>query len=302
MDGIRSRCLQDAYVVLIAVPMRQCVDIAMPPQEDNSPRLRIRTRLNPNPEICEVEGDLAVKATCKCFRLRDWITQPHENIGWQLPSGMHNIYPQTQSRSFTSRYKEQLPTMRSPTYQSASKRQRLSFSHPNRNGLFAASPATSQPAVALPPGHFLSLPATHATPSPAAARTDTHTNAHTVTPHLPASNLAPNVSTTASADFEVDVRTGFLPFDAAVERLPSEYDVWEEALWAARGEGVAGQNLRLGGDGIREQVWRKGVEEVSPGSHHYIRILVLIHPFRCLFFPSSLYSTRCRTYVVFISS
>ena len=67
MDGIRSRCLQDAYVVLIAVPMRQCVDIAMPPQEDNSPRLRIRTRLNPNPEICEVGGRLGGKSHVQMF-------------------------------------------------------------------------------------------------------------------------------------------------------------------------------------------------------------------------------------------
>jgi indoleamine 2,3-dioxygenase len=171
--------------------------------------------------------------------------------------------------------------MRSPTYQPAGQRQRLSFSHPNRNGLFAATSSTAQPTVALPPGHFLSLPATHATPSPATAYSETHTSAQTVTPHLAATNLAPNVSTTASADFEVDVRTGFLPFDAAVERLPPGFDVWEEALWAARGEGVVGQNLRLGGDGLREQVWRKGIEEVS---------LVRVQQGRCL------WSYRCPSY------
>lgn len=114
----------------------------------------------------------------------------------------------------------------------------------------------------------MSLPATHAAPQPntsftPAAYADTFTNAQTITPHLAAGNLAPNVSTTASADFEVDVRTGFLPFDAAVERLPAAYAVWEEALWAARGEGVVGQSLRLGVDGMKEQVWRKGIEEVS---------------------------------------
>lgn len=158
------------------------------------------------------------------------------------------------------------PTMRSPTTQPATQRKRLSFSHPSRNGLFTS---TTPLAVALPPGHFLSLPATHASPQPhtaisaPAAHADTYTSAQTVTPHLGATNLAPNVSTTASADFEVDVRTGFLPFDAAIERLPARYAVWEEALWAARGEGVVGQCLRLGVDGIKEQVWRKGVEEVS---------------------------------------
>lgn len=156
--------------------------------------------------------------------------------------------------------------MRPTNAQPGAQRKRLSFSYPSRNGLFAATTSPA-PAITLPPGHFLALPPTHAAPSPSLTTTNTHadapTSAQTVTPNLAASNLAPNTSTTASADFEVDVRTGFLPFDAAIERLPSEYAVWEEALWAARGEGVVGQGLGLGVDGLKEQVWRKGIEEVS---------------------------------------
>ncbi|KAJ9108146.1 hypothetical protein QFC19_002614 [Naganishia cerealis] len=160
--------------------------------------------------------------------------------------------------------------MRPSTTQPGTQRKRLSFSHPSRNGLFpAVAGAPSTTPIALPPGHFLALPPTHAA-APASTTTahhhdvDVQTSAQTVTPNLAAGNLAPNTSTTASADFEVDVRTGFLPFDAAVDRLPAEYEVWEEALWAARGEGVVGQNLRLGVDGLQEQVWRKGIEELIP--------------------------------------
>ncbi|KAJ9105457.1 hypothetical protein QFC21_001828 [Naganishia friedmannii] len=156
--------------------------------------------------------------------------------------------------------------MRPTTTQQGAQRKRLSFSYPSRNGLFAATTPFTAPAITLPPGHFLALPPTHAAPSAPSTTTSTHadipTSAQTVTPNLAASNLAPNTSTTASADFEVDVRTGFLPFDAAVERLPAEYTVWEEALWAARGEGVVGQGLALGVDGLKEQVWRKGIEEM----------------------------------------
>ncbi|KAJ9120703.1 hypothetical protein QFC22_002634 [Naganishia vaughanmartiniae] len=156
--------------------------------------------------------------------------------------------------------------MRPTTNQAGAQRKRLSFSYPSRNGLFAATTPSTASAINLPPGHFLALPPTHAAPSPPSASSSTHadvpTSAQTVTPYLAASNLAPNTSTTASADFEVDVRTGFLPFDAAVDKLPVEYAVWEEALWAARGEGVVGQGLGLGVDGFKEQVWRKGIDEM----------------------------------------
>ncbi len=105
-----------------------------------------------------------------------------------------------------------------------------------------------------PPDHFLSLPPTH------------FDNLTPLNPTLNSSHStllqAVNTATTASADFDVDVRTGFLPPDAPIKRLDGIWSVWEEALWSARGEGKVGGQLRLGG-GVRESAWRVGVEEVS---------------------------------------
>jgi len=75
------------------------------------------------------------------------------------------------------------------------------------------------------------------------------------------------VASLASADFEVDVRTGFLPATKNVERLPEAWEVWEEALDAARGGGMEGKSLMLGGGGDREDLWRAGIETVSGRRH-----------------------------------
>lgn len=106
---------------------------------------------------------------------------------------------------------------------------------------------------ALPPGHFLSLPPSFAQPDcPSSSNTASHA----------ADGLAPNVASLAAADYDVDVRTGFLPGTNNVTRLPSDWDLWEDALSAARGEGV-GQGLRLRGTGTKDQLWRQGIESVS---------------------------------------
>ena len=106
---------------------------------------------------------------------------------------------------------------------------------------------------ALPPGHFLSLPPSFAQPDhPSSSNTASHV----------ANGLAPNVASLAAADYDVDVRNGFLPGTFNVTRLPKAWDLWEDALSAARGEG-AGQGLRLGGTRPGDQLWRHGVETVS---------------------------------------
>lgn len=98
--------------------------------------------------------------------------------------------------------------------------------------------------VAIPPlpsDHFLSLP-----PSFTNNASD-------------ASNgLAPNTASLASADFDVDVRTGFLPGSANVERLDGGWGIWEDALDAARGQSV-GNGVMLGGKRAQDQAWRRGV-------------------------------------------
>lgn len=110
------------------------------------------------------------------------------------------------------------------------------------------------PLAALPPGHFLALPPTFSNDP----RTSLTTASHA------APGLAPNVASLAAADFDVDVRTGFLPPTANVTRLFAPYDVWEDALDAARGAGP-GDGLRLGGcgNGKREQAWREAVAAIG---------------------------------------
>jgi len=102
----------------------------------------------------------------------------------------------------------------------------------------------------LPPGHFLALPPSYAQPSdPSSSGTSSHAS----------NGLAPNVASLAAADYDVDVRTGFLPGSKNIERLPASWDLWEDALAAARSVG-----LRLGGPREQDRLWRQGIEMVSP--------------------------------------
>jgi indoleamine 2,3-dioxygenase len=117
--------------------------------------------------------------------------------------------------------------------------------------------STTFPSLALPPGHFLSLPPSYAAPSDP----DTAPSSSQTTSAHASNGLAPNIASLASADFDVDVRTGFLPADRNVERLKGQWEVWEEALDAARGEGP-GDGLVLGAHRDRELLWRKGVQSV----------------------------------------
>ncbi|KAF6765826.1 tryptophan 2,3-dioxygenase [Ephemerocybe angulata] len=75
---------------------------------------------------------------------------------------------------------------------------------------------------------------------------------------------APDTSTLAAHDFDVDTRTGFMPPQQPLLRLPEAWNVWEDVLEAAmRGR------LQLGGkEGVTEEerraseVWREGVRNM----------------------------------------
>lgn len=105
----------------------------------------------------------------------------------------------------------------------------------------------SHPLASLPPGHFLALPPTFSNDPGTSITTASH-----------AAPTAPNVASLAAADFDVDVRTGFLPPKANIERLPAPYDVWEDALKAASGD-RPGDGVRLGGGRPKDEAWREGV-------------------------------------------
>lgn len=116
--------------------------------------------------------------------------------------------------------------------------------------------STPFPQMVLPPGHFLSLPPSFAESSTSFPSGSPSTSSH-------ASNgLAPNIASLASADFEVDVRTGFLPATKNVDRVDGRYVIWEEAMDAARGAGP-GDGLIIGAARDREVLWRQGVQSVG---------------------------------------
>lgn len=104
----------------------------------------------------------------------------------------------------------------------------------------------------LPPGHFLALPPTFSNDERTSLTTESHAGL----------GSAPNVASLAAADFDVDVRTGFLPPSANVSRLPPPYDVWEDALAAASGEGP-GLGIRLGGGRPEDEAWRAAVADMA---------------------------------------
>lgn len=97
----------------------------------------------------------------------------------------------------------------------------------------------------LPPDHFLSLRPSFA---------------HGSLAHPDSASAAPSTSTLASADFEVDVRTGFLPAEPGLLAVPARYTQWESLLDRARAGAV-----RIGGAGedkAQADAWRNEVREV----------------------------------------
>ncbi|KAF8529802.1 Indoleamine 2,3-dioxygenase [Gautieria morchelliformis] len=94
----------------------------------------------------------------------------------------------------------------------------------------------------LPPDHFLSLPR----------------------PGVSFLGVVPDTSTLAAHDFDVDIRTGFMPPQPPLSRLPPQYEAWEEVL-----ERATAQRLKLGErDDLTEEdransaTWRQTVRDM----------------------------------------
>ncbi|WWC58571.1 uncharacterized protein I303_101114 [Kwoniella dejecticola CBS 10117] len=118
------------------------------------------------------------------------------------------------------------------------------------------SPSPGPPTIhSLPPGHFLSLQPSFAQPTESFPSGLPSTFSHE------SGGQAPNTASLASADFEVDVRTGFLPGSSNIARLSGQYEIWEEALDAARGAHT-GEGLIVGGQREKERLWRDALDSM----------------------------------------
>ncbi|KAF7793714.1 hypothetical protein EIP86_004830 [Pleurotus ostreatoroseus] len=96
----------------------------------------------------------------------------------------------------------------------------------------------------LPPDHFLSLPRPSSDVGPPSGTVDT--------------------TTLAAHDFDVDTRTGFMPPDPPITRLPPEWEAWEVVL-----DDAVQSSLQLGDkqdlsqqDQARSARWRAQVREI----------------------------------------
>lgn len=103
----------------------------------------------------------------------------------------------------------------------------------------------------LPPNHFLALPRPDVLIGPPAGVVDT--------------------TTLAAHDFDVDTRTGFMPPDPPLARLPFQWEPWEQLLDEAQS-----QRLQLGRksditneEKTRSESWRTCVTQVR--CHSYLR-------------------------------
>jgi len=82
----------------------------------------------------------------------------------------------------------------------------------------------------------------------------------------------PDTTTLAAHDFDVDTRTGFMPPQAPLGRLPSEWEPWEILL-----DDAISQKLQLGekvdleeAEKLKSETWReraRGVSVIVPKSH-----------------------------------
>lgn len=73
-----------------------------------------------------------------------------------------------------------------------------------------------------------------------------------------------DTTTLAAHDFDVDNRTGFMPPEPPLARLPSEWETWEAILDSALTKRLKLYNGPTTSDGDRDEsvVWREVVREV----------------------------------------
>ena len=104
----------------------------------------------------------------------------------------------------------------------------------------------TQEMVILTPDHFLALPRPDIFTGPPAG--------------------APDTSTLAAHDFDVDNRTGFMPPQPPLTRLPSQWEAWESVLedgLAAKLQ-LADKHDSSDADRHRASLWQTRVREVRP--------------------------------------
>ena len=110
--------------------------------------------------------------------------------------------------------------------------------------------------IPLPPNHFLSQPR----PDPLSSARQSSSSSITVVRHPG----AVDTSTLAAHDFDVDTRTGFMPPQPPLARLPPLWEPWEELLEdAVRKMLRHAENSDLTeSDKEVARSWRKDVEDV----------------------------------------
>lgn len=121
--------------------------------------------------------------------------------------------------------------------------------------------------IPLPPDHFLSQPR----PDPLSSARQSSSSI-TVVRHPG----AVDTSTLAAHDFDVDTRTGFMPPQPPLARLPPLWEPWEELLEDAVQKKLKHtETLDLTeSDKEMARTWRKEVQDVRGPSHYLFQIIV----------------------------
>ena len=85
-----------------------------------------------------------------------------------------------------------------------------------------------------------------------------------------------DVSTVAAADYDVDVRSGFMPPTEPVARLDGDFEIWEDVLDAALGRVKLASDLSDASEDEKSFVgrWRDQVRQVCNDYQKFFRYLL----------------------------
>lgn len=85
-----------------------------------------------------------------------------------------------------------------------------------------------------------------------------------------------DVSTVAAADYDVDVRSGFMPPTEPVARLDGDFEIWEDVLDAALGRVKLASDLADASEDEKSFVgrWRDQVRQVCNDYQEIFRYLL----------------------------